>query len=60
MAVNYFKWAEAKLLATTTKQKVTDFTWKDVITRYRPLKIITVDNNRQVIGKKIEEYYKGL
>ncbi|XP_058092428.1 uncharacterized protein LOC131238850 [Magnolia sinica] len=61
VAVDYFtKWVEAEPLAKITKQKVTDFVWKNIICRFGIPHTIVSDNGKQFDNKQHQEMCKNL
>ena len=57
MVVDYFtKWAEAKPLATITKQKVRNFVWHYIIYRFEIPRSLVSDNGKQFDNPKFRDF----
>jgi hypothetical protein len=61
VAVEYFfKWIEAKPLATITSVTVQKFFWQNIVYRFRVPKAITVDNRTQFDAEAFKEFYEQI
>ena len=57
VVVDYFtKWAEAKPLATITKQKVQNFVWRFIICRFRVPRSLVYDNWKHFDNPKFRDF----
>lgn len=55
VAVDYFtKWAEAEGLATTTKKKITNFIWKNIIYRFGIPNAMVTNNKNSLTMSRLE------
>jgi len=60
IANHFIKWVKVELVASIIEHKVTNFSWEDVITRYRLPQSPIKDNRRQSINKRMQEYCEDL
>ena len=56
-AVDYFtKWAEAKPLATITKQKIRNFVWRAIVCKFGIPRALVYDNGKQFDNAKFMDF----
>ena len=61
VAIDYFtKWVEAEALATITETKVQNFVWKNIICRFRILRMIISDNGCQFHSQGFRSFCSNL
>ena len=59
--IDYFtKWVEAKALATITEKNIRNFIWKNIICRYRILRVIVSDNGKQFDNNAFRDFCSEL
>ena len=57
VAVDYFtKWAEAEPLATITEQKIRNFVWRAIISRFGIPRALVSDNEKQFDNAKFRDF----
>ena len=61
VAVDYFtKWAEAETLATIIEQKVRNFVWRSIVSRFGIPRALVSDNGKQFDNPKFRDFYAEL
>jgi len=61
VAIDYFmKWVEAEELATITEAKVQNFTWSNIVCRFRIPRTIILDNSRQFDSHEFRSFFSSL
>ena len=59
VGINYFtKWMEAEPLAKITQQNVKNFVWKNIVCRFRVLRVLISNNGRKFDNTLFRDFCK--
>ena len=61
VSIDYFtKWVEAEALATITEKNVQSFVWRNIICRYKILRVLVSNNRKQFYNDSFRDFSSQL